>query len=110
VKAPLNGAQINAIMHLTGYMKYKQLAGLYVSHLTLDEKWAAYHVEYADTYYSPDLDTMISKLHAGGVIMYEFQMQTFNQTKRDIALMQNMLTSLYSFQPMKREADLSIDC
>lgn len=89
VKAPLNAAQINAIMHLTGYMKYKQLASLYVSHLTLDEKVGQLiMVEYADTYYSPDLDTMISKLHAGGVIMYEFQMQTFNQTKRDIALMQ----------------------
>src|SRR5258706_11621896 len=31
---------------------------------------------------------MISKLHAGGVIMYEFQMQTFAQTKHDIAEMQ----------------------
>jgi len=45
-------------------------------------------VEYADTSYSPDLDTMISKLHAGGVIMYEFQMKTFAQTKHDIAEMQ----------------------
>jgi beta-N-acetylhexosaminidase len=89
VKAPLNAAQINTIMHLTGYMKYKQLASLYVSHMTLDEEVGQLiMVEYADTYYSPDLDTMISKLHAGGVIMYEFQMQTFNQTKHDIALMQ----------------------
>jgi beta-N-acetylhexosaminidase len=31
---------------------------------------------------------MINNLHAGGVIMYEFQMQTFNQTKNDIAEMQ----------------------
>src|SRR5207237_8397858 len=37
---------------------------------------------------SPDLDTMVNKLHAGGVIMYEFQMNTFNQTKGDIAPMQ----------------------
>ena len=89
VKAPLNADQINAIMHLTGYMKYKQLAGLYVSHMTLDEELGQLiMVEYADTYYSQDLDTMINKLHAGGVIMYEFQMQTFNQTKHDIAAMQ----------------------
>src|SRR5713101_6665348 len=38
VKAPLNASQINAIMHLTGYMKYKQLASLYVSHMSLDEE------------------------------------------------------------------------
>ncbi len=89
VKAPLNAGQINAIMHLAGYMKYKQLASLYVSHMTLDEELGQLiMVEYADTYYSPDLNTMINKFHAGGVIMYEFQMQTFNQTKHDIAQMQ----------------------
>ena len=89
VNPPLNAAQINAIMHLTGYMKYKQLAALYVSRMSLDEELGQLiMVEYADTYYSSDLDTMINKLHAGGVIMYEFQMQTFNQTKHDIAEMQ----------------------
>ena len=89
VQAPLDAGQINAIMHLTGYMKYKQLASLYVSRMSLDEELGQLiMVEYADTYYSPDLDTMINKLHAGGVIMYEFQMQTFAQTKHDIAEMQ----------------------
>ncbi len=89
VKPPLNAAQINAIMHLTGYMKYKQLAALYASRMSLDEELGQLiMVEYADTSYSSDLDTMINKLHAGGVIMYEFQMQTFNQTKHDIAEMQ----------------------
>ncbi len=89
VNPPLNAAQINAIMHLTGYMKYKQLAALYVSRMSLDEELGQLiMVEYADTSYSSDLDTMINKLHAGGVIMYEFQMQTFNQTKHDIAEMQ----------------------
>src|SRR5579885_1547071 len=89
VKPPLNAAQINAIMHLTGYMKYKQLAALYVSRMSLDEEIGQLiMVEYADTYYSPDLNYMITNLHAGGVIMYEFQMQTFNQTKHDIAEMQ----------------------
>ncbi len=89
VKAPLTADQINAIMHLTGYMKYKQLASMYVSHMTLDEELGQLiMVEYADTSYSSDLDAMINKLHAGGVIMYEFQMQTFGQTKHDIAEMQ----------------------
>jgi beta-N-acetylhexosaminidase len=89
VNPPLNAAQINAIMHLIGYMKYKPLAALYVSRMSLDEELGQLiMVEYADTSYSSDLDTMINKLHAGGVIMYEFQMQTFNQTKHDIAEMQ----------------------
>ena len=89
VKPPLNAAQINAIMHLTGYMKYKQLASLYVSRMSLDEEIGQLiMVEYAESTYSSDLDYMINNLHAGGVIMYEFQMQTFNQTKNDIAEMQ----------------------
>jgi beta-N-acetylhexosaminidase len=89
VQAPLNAGQINAMKRLTGYMQYKQLARLYVSHMTLDEELGQLiMVEYADTSYSSDLDTMINKLHAGGVIMYEFQMNTFNQTKHDIAEMQ----------------------
>src|SRR5438270_3562357 len=89
VRPPLTPAQQVALMHLIGYMKYKQLASLYVSHMTLDEELGQLIiVEYADTSYSSDLDTMINKLHAGGVIMYEFQMNTFNQTKHDIAEMQ----------------------
>src|SRR5947209_17205256 len=57
--------------------------------MTLDEELGQLiMVEYADTKYSSDLDTMINKLHAGGVIMYEFQMNTFDQTKQDIAEMQ----------------------
>src|SRR5207253_9012472 len=88
-KVPLNADQINAIKHLPGYMKYKQLASMYISRMTLDEELGQLvMVEYADTNYSSDLDTMINKLHAGGVIMYEFQMNTFDQTKHDIAEMQ----------------------
>lgn len=89
VKPPLNAAQINSIMHLTGYMKYKQLAALYVSRMSLDEEIGQLiMVEYGQTSYSSDLDYMINNLHAGGVIMYEFQMLTYNQTKSDIAEMQ----------------------
>lgn len=102
VKPPLSPTQVNAIMHLSGYMKDKALASMYVSRMTLDEELGQLiMVEYASgcgsasgscpgatSYYSSDLDTMIHTLHAGGVIMYEFQMQNFNQTKNDLTMMQ----------------------
>src|ERR1700680_5118680 len=85
VRPPLSPTQVEAIMHLSGYMKDKALASLYVSRMTLDEELGQLiMVEYADgcgsssgvcpgatSYYSSDLDTMINTLHAGGVIMYE---------------------------------------
>jgi beta-N-acetylhexosaminidase len=89
VELPLTAKQVNDLHHLVGHMKYKQLASLYVARMSLDEELGQLiMVEYNDAYYSSDLDTMITKLHVGGVIMYEFQMQTFDQTKHDIALMQ----------------------
>jgi beta-N-acetylhexosaminidase len=102
VQPPYTSDQIVKIMHLFGYMKYKALASLYVAHMTLDEELGQLiMVEYpegcytdnnvcpnATSYYSSDLDTMIHTLHAGGVILYEFQMQNFQQTKHDIAEMQ----------------------
>ncbi len=89
VQPPLNTQQIDALRHLAGRMTYKQLASLYVARMSLDEELGQLiMVEYADTYYSPDLDRMVNQLHAGGVIMYEFQMQSFDQTKHDIAEMQ----------------------
>ena len=89
VQAPFNAGQINAIMHLTAYMKYKQLASLYVSHMTLDEELGQlFMVQSYDQFYSPSLEYMITNLHAGGVVMYAFEMQTFNQTRHDIAEMQ----------------------
>src|SRR5258708_5650865 len=89
VQLPLSSIQIDSLHHLVGHMQYKQLASLYVSRMSLDEELGQLiMVEYGDTYYSSDLDMMVNQLHAGGVIMYEFQMQTFNQTKNDIAQMQ----------------------
>ena len=89
VQPGLNAAQINALHKLSLHMQYKQLASLYVERLSLDEEIGQLiMVEYGDTSYSPDLDYMINNLHAGGVIMYEFQMLSFNQTKHDIAEMQ----------------------
>ncbi|HZO76038.1 MAG TPA: glycoside hydrolase family 3 N-terminal domain-containing protein [Ktedonobacteraceae bacterium] len=89
VQLPLNDSQINSLRHLTAHMQYKQLASLYTARMTIDEELGQLiMVEYADTSYSADLDTMIHKLHAGGVIMYEFQMLTAAQTSHDIAQMQ----------------------
>ncbi len=89
VSQPLSAAQIYNLHHLVSHMQYKQLASLYVSHMSLDEELGQLiMVEYDDTDYSPDLDMMVNKLHAGGVIMYEFQMQTAQQTAHDIGQMQ----------------------
>ena len=85
VGAPLDFMQINALSHLTNHMQYKQLAKMYVSRMTLDEKLGQlFMVQSYDQYYSPALEMMVDQLHAGGVIMYAFQMQTFNQTHHDI--------------------------
>jgi beta-N-acetylhexosaminidase len=89
IQPPLNSQQVDALRHLAARMNYKQLAALYVARMSLDEELGQLiMVEYDDQNYSSDLDTMITRLHAGGVIMYEFQMTSFNQTKHDIATMQ----------------------
>jgi beta-N-acetylhexosaminidase len=93
VQQPLNAHQIDNLRNLVSRMKYKQLASLYVSRMSLDEELGQLiMVEYGDTTYSDDLNTMINTLHAGGVIMYEFQMLTAAQTQRDIAQMQKNAT------------------
>jgi beta-N-acetylhexosaminidase len=82
---PLDTTQINALGHLIEHMQYKQLAKMYVSRMTLDEKLGQlFMVQSYDQYYSPALEMMVDQLHAGGVIMYAFQMQTFQQTRHDI--------------------------
>lgn len=89
VQAPLSADQINAIMHLPEHMKDKALASLYVSQMSLDDELGQLiMLEYTGSTYNSDLDYAINTLHVGGVIMYEFQMQTFDQTKNDIAHMQ----------------------
>ncbi len=89
IQPPLSAAQVSSLHHLVSHMQYKQLASLYVAHMSLDEELGQLiMVEYNDTSYTPDLDTMVNKLHAGGVIMYEFQMQTAAQTAHDIGQMQ----------------------
>lgn len=93
VQPPLKATQINKLRHMVTYMKYKQLASLYVSRMSLDVVLGQlFMAGYTDTSYSSDLDMMVKQLHAGGVIMYEFQMNTFNQTRHDIAEMQKHAT------------------
>jgi beta-N-acetylhexosaminidase len=89
VSEPLDALQVNALSHLASYMPYPQLASIYVSHMTLDEKLGQlFMVQSYDQFYSPSLEYMITNLHAGGVIMYAFQMQSFDQTRHDILEMQ----------------------
>ncbi len=93
IQMPLDTTQINALGHLMTHMQYKQLAKMYVSRMTLDEKLGQlFMVQSYDQYYSPSLEMMVDQLHAGGVIMYAFQMQTFQQTRHDILEMQKHAT------------------
>src|ERR1019366_994039 len=88
---PLSGKQLDVLRgrDIRNVLSYKRMAQIYVSHMTLDEELGQlFMAEYYDTSYSPALNTMITKLHAGGVIMYAFQMQSFAQTKHDISEMQ----------------------
>ena len=65
VQPPLSAAQVYSLHHLVSHMQYKQLASLYVAHMSLDEELGQLiMVEYNDTSYTPDLDMMVNKLHA----------------------------------------------
>ncbi len=103
IQSSLNAQQINDIMHLSGYMKYKQLAGLYVDRMSLDvEIGQLIMVEYNDTYYSSDLNEMVNQLHAGGVIMYQFQMPTAASTIQQIRRCRRTRHILCSSPPTKK--------
>lgn len=86
---PLNSDEIHQLHNLAQYYSNKTLARMYLSHMTLDQKLGQlFMVQYWGYSYSSDLETMIHDQYAGGVIMYGAQMHTFNQTKNDIARMQ----------------------
>jgi beta-N-acetylhexosaminidase len=89
---PLSEEQIYQIMHMPEQMRPWELAQLYVSHMTLDEKLGQLIMAQADTWNNsantPDTLYMLNQLHAGGIIMYAIQMNTFKQTKDDIENMQ----------------------
>ena len=89
IQTPLNSDEINQLHHLSEYLNDKTLASMYLSHMTLDQKLGQlFMVQYWGYSYSSDLEKMIHDQYAGGVIMYGAQMNTFNQTKNDIARMQ----------------------
>lgn len=104
VTAPLSPEQINALMHLPERLQAQQLAQLFVSHMTLDEKlgqlFMAQALTYHDSANTPDTMYMLNQLHAGGIIMYAIQMNTLAQTKGDIQQMQRE-----AWQPLLVSAD-----
>jgi beta-N-acetylhexosaminidase len=89
IQAPLDPAKVDQLHHLADYINDKTLAKMYLSRMTLDQKLGQlFMVQYWGYSYSSDLETMIRDQYAGGVIMYGAQMHTFDQTKNDIARMQ----------------------
>jgi beta-N-acetylhexosaminidase len=92
VQMPLSPAQLHQIQQMPENMRAKQLAQIYVSRMSLDEKLGQLIMAQALTWNNsantPDTMYMLNQLHAGGIIMYAIQMNTFNQTKNDIEQMQ----------------------
>src|SRR5437016_4930917 len=62
-QSPSSPIQVNGQAQPSLYMQYKQMAGLYVAHMTLNEELGQLiMVQYNESTYSPDLDKMINKL------------------------------------------------
>src|SRR5438128_7535119 len=61
--------------------------------MTLDEELGQlFMVLNGYQYYSADLEQTLEQFHVGGVILYQAQMETFDQTRHDIAQMQKHAT------------------
>ncbi|HZU03641.1 MAG TPA: glycoside hydrolase family 3 N-terminal domain-containing protein [Ktedonobacteraceae bacterium] len=89
IEAPLSPNQVDKLHHLSAYLTDKQVADMYLSRMTLDQKLGQlFMVQYWGYSYSDDLQYMIHDQYVGGVIMYGAQMHTFKQTKDDISRMQ----------------------
>jgi beta-N-acetylhexosaminidase len=89
IEPPLGPNQVNQLRHLSQYVSTQQQINAYLARMTLDQKLGQFFmVQYWGYNYSSDLETMIHDQYAGGVIMYGAQMNTFFQTKNDIAHMQ----------------------
>ncbi len=89
ITAPYNASQLNALTHLVDRMNYKELASLYVAHMSLDEKLGQMIMtESEQNTYSDDLNYMITQLHVGGMIMYESHLQTASQARTTTSLAQ----------------------
>jgi len=90
IKAPYSASQVNALMHLADGLTYRELANLYVTHMSLDEKLGQLIMtESEQNTYSDDLDYMITQLHVGGMIMYESHLQTASQAKNTTSMAQS---------------------
>jgi beta-N-acetylhexosaminidase len=82
VRSPYDALQVSALMHLVDGMTYRELANLYVAHMSLAEKLGQMIMtESEQNNYSDDLDYMITQLHVGGMIMYESHLQTPGQAR-----------------------------
>src|SRR5947209_8190102 len=93
VQPLLNSTQVDELHHLVKYMPYRQLANLYIARMTLDEELGQLFMVQNDTpYYSPGLEQTLEQFHIGGVILYQWQMHTFDQARHDIAQMQKHAT------------------
>jgi beta-N-acetylhexosaminidase len=89
ITVPYNTSQLNALTHLVDRMNYKELASLYVAHMSLDEKLGQMIMtESEQNNYSDDLNYMITQLHVGGMIMYQSHLQTANQARTTTSLAQ----------------------
>lgn len=92
VRLPLSPEQIAQIQQMPQSMRPGLLARLYISQMTLDEKLGQLFMAQAQTWNesanTPDTMVMLNQLHAGGIIMYAIQMNTFAQTRGDIQAMQ----------------------
>ena len=89
ITTPYNISQLNALTHLVDRMNYKELASLYVAHMSLDEKLGQMIMtESEQNNYSDDLNYMITQLHVGGMIMYESHLQTASQARTTTGLSQ----------------------
>lgn len=89
VQPHLTTGQVDELQHMVSHMPYKMLASLYVSRMSLDEELGQLiMVQYYDSTYSADLEKTIVQMHAGGVILYQWQMHTFEQTHDDTRTMQ----------------------
>src|SRR5438876_417304 len=89
IKPPYNASQVNALMHLVDGMTHRELANLYVAHMSLAEKLGQMIMtESEQNNYSDDLDYMITQLHVGGMIMYESHLQTATQARATTSLAQ----------------------
>ena len=90
IQAPYSASQVNALMHLADGLTYRELANLYVTHMSLDEKLGQLIMtESEQNTYSDDLDYMITQLHVGGMIMYESHLQTASQAKNTTSMAQS---------------------